>query len=103
MIEGCDVGAVDWFPRVAEELELLEVGAQSWRSDSAERLRLVATDARMLTPLDGETLAVIALELAAEEDQVALDQGLVTWRTLAANELSVLAETLRGTTTRQRG
>lgn len=95
MIEGCDVGAVEWFPRVAEELELVEAGEQSWRSDAAKRLRLIAADALMLTPTDGETLAVIALELAAEEDQAALDQGLVTWRTLAANELSELAERLR--------
>jgi hypothetical protein len=102
MIEGCDVAAVDWFPRVAEELELLEVGAQSWRSDAAERLRLVAADVQILTPADGETLALIALELAAEEDQAARDQGLVTWRTLAANELSALAETLRRESVRSR-
>lgn len=48
-----------------------------------------------MTAEDGETLAVVALELESDEDQGALDKGLVTWRSLAANELADLARVLR--------
>lgn len=88
--------AVDWFPRVAEELEMLEAGERTWRSDAADRLRAVVGDGAPLTPEDGDVLAVVALELVDEEDEGALDQGLVTWRSLAADELADLAKALRG-------
>ena len=91
----CSTVACDWFPRVAEELEMLEAGERSWRSEAAERLRAIAQESASLTADDGELLAVVALELSGEEDQAALDQGLVTWRSLAADELSELAKTLR--------
>jgi hypothetical protein len=88
--------AVDWFPRVVEELEILETGERTWRSDAAERLRAVVGDGAPLTAADGNILAVIALELVAEEDEGALNRGLITWRSLAANELADLANALRG-------
>jgi hypothetical protein len=88
------VAAGDWFPRVADELEMLEAGEPSWRTDAATRLRTLADRRQDLSPDDGELLALIALELVGEEDQAALDQGLVTWRSLAADELADLAEAL---------
>jgi hypothetical protein len=88
--------AYDWFPRVAEELELLEAGMRSWRTDAAERLRAISDRRANLTSEDGELLAVVAVELAAEEDEGALQCSLVTWRTLAADDLSALAQLLRG-------
>jgi hypothetical protein len=88
--------ALDWFPRVAEELEILEAGDRTWRSDAADRLRAVVDDGALLTPEDGDVLALVALELVGEEDEGALDQGLVTWRSLAADELADLGEALRG-------
>ncbi len=91
----CSTAAFDWFPRVAEELEMLEAGARSWRSDAADHLRALVDEHATLTAEDGDLLALVALELANEEDQAALDQGLVTWHSLAADELSVLAAALR--------
>jgi len=87
--------ASDWFPRVADELEMLEAGEPYWRSDAAERLRGLADQSLSLSAEDGDLLALVALELVGEEDQAALDQGLVTWRSLAADELADLAKTLR--------
>lgn len=93
MLEPC-VSALDWFPRVAEELRMLETAEPSWRGEAAERLDAIAQgDALSVT--DGDLLTMIALELVGEEDQIALDQGLVTWRSLAAGELSDLACALR--------
>ena len=88
-------GAEDWFPRVAAELELMEVGDRSWRREAADYLRAVAERRVTLTTQDGDLLAIVALELAGEEDQAALDQGLVTWRSLAADECAELARILR--------
>lgn len=88
--------AADWFPRVAEELELLEAGPASWRSDAANRLRSIGQGRTDLAADDGDLLALVAVELAAEEDEGALESGLVTWRTLAADELAELAQLLRG-------
>jgi hypothetical protein len=87
--------AYDWFPRVADELELLEAGPRSWRTAAAERLRAVAHCREGLRRDDGALLAVVAVELAAGEDEGALANGLVTWRTLAADELAELARSLR--------
>src|SRR3954451_7612739 len=87
--------AYDWFPRVADDLELLEAGVQSWRSEAAHCLRAVAACRRELSPADGPLLALIAAELRGEEDEGALELGLVTWRTLAADEIGALADTLR--------
>ena len=86
----------DWFPRVAEELELLEAGERSWRSDAADRLRALLEQPTELDGTDGDLLAMVALELAGEEDQAALKQGRVTWRSLAADECAGLAAALRG-------
>jgi len=91
----CRTVACDWFPRVAEELEMLEASERSWRSNAAERLRAIAEEGASLSAEDGELLAVVALEIVGEEDQAALDQGLVTWRSLAADELCELANALR--------
>ena len=88
-------GARDWFPRVADELLLLEPGIQSWRSDAAARLRALGERGAEILPGDGDLLALIAAELAADEDEGALELGLVTWRTLAADDLSALAVALR--------
>jgi hypothetical protein len=85
-----DNQALDWFPRVAEELEMLESGERTWRSDAADRLRAVVRNGAPLSAADGNVLAVIALELVAEEDEGALNRGLITWRSLAA------ANALRG-------
>jgi hypothetical protein len=87
--------AHDWFPRVADELLLLEPGVRSWRIDAATRLRALAEKEAELSPADGDLLTLVAAELAADEDEGALELGLVTWRTLAADELSALAITLR--------
>jgi hypothetical protein len=91
----CSTVAFDWFPRVADELELLEAGERSWRSDAAERLRALLEQPTELDRGDGELLAVIALELSGEEDEAAIKQGLVTWRSLAADECAELAAALR--------
>jgi hypothetical protein len=87
--------ACDWFPRVADELELLETGVGSWRVRAAERLRAVVAGDRQLTPEEGAFLALIAAALHGEEDEGALELGLVTWRTLAADEIGALAGELR--------
>jgi hypothetical protein len=98
LLNACRVKeAFDWFPRVAEELELLEAGVRSWRTGAAEHLRAVADRRADLTSEDGELLALVAVELAAEEDESALQLGLVTWRTIAADELAALARVLRDT------
>lgn len=89
------VAAFDWFPRIAEELELLEAGERSWRSNGADRLRALLIQPTDLERRDGELLAMVALELAGEEDQGAIKQGLVTWRSLAADECAELAAALR--------
>jgi antitoxin (DNA-binding transcriptional repressor) of toxin-antitoxin stability system len=91
----CSTAAFDWFPRVADELEMLEAGVRSWRSNAADLLRAVHDEHATLTAEDGDVLALVALELANEEDQAALDQGLVTWRSLAADEVSELSTALR--------
>jgi hypothetical protein len=91
----CQTAAFDWFPRIADELELLEPGEPSWRSDAADRLRALLEQPARLAERDGNLLAVVALELVGEEDQAALDAGLVTWRSLAADECAELADTLR--------
>jgi hypothetical protein len=80
---------------VADELEMFEAGERTWRSDAADRLRAVVGDGAPLAREDGDVLAVVALELVGEEDEGALDQGLVTWRSLAADELADLAKALR--------
>lgn len=87
--------AVDWFPRVAAELELLDGGAATWRQPAAERLRAVAAGGADVTPDVADLLALVAAELLGEEDEGALDRGLVTWRTLAADEIARLASALR--------
>jgi hypothetical protein len=89
------ITAFDWFPRVAEELELLEAGSRSWRSDAAMRLRALLDQPADLGRGDGDLLAVVALELSGEEDQAALKVGRVTWRSLAADECAELANALR--------
>jgi hypothetical protein len=91
----CTTAAFEWFSRVAEELELLEAGERSWRSDAADLLRAILDQRKTMTAENGELLAVVALELVGEEDRAALDHGLVTWRSLAADELSELAKSLR--------
>jgi hypothetical protein len=88
--------AYDWFPRVADDLELLEAGIRSWRGEAAHHLRAIAAGHRELSSADRPLLALIAAELRCEEDEGALELGLVTWRTLAADEISALAETLVG-------
>jgi hypothetical protein len=87
--------AYDWFPRVAAELESLEAGSLTWRSSAAMRLRLLVGQRLRLTPEDREMLALVALELVGEEDQLALERGLATWRTLAADELADAADATR--------
>lgn len=87
--------AIEWFPRVAEELGVLdEAGERSWRSEAAARLRAVVDEHLPLTREDGKMLSVVALELVGEEDEAALDHGLVTWRSLAADEFADLARIL---------
>jgi hypothetical protein len=76
------IAAIDWFPRIAEELELLEAGERSWRNDAADRLRALIDQPGEIGHSDGDLLAVVALELAGEEDQTAIRQGRVTWRSL---------------------
>jgi hypothetical protein len=88
--------AHDWFPRVADEIELLEAGTTSWRSAAADYLRAVAMGCLPLEPADGPLLAMIAAELRSEEDEGALEIGLATWRTLAADDIGALADGLRG-------
>ncbi len=95
MREVATTAAYDWFPRVADELELLDAGVRSWRSRSADRLRALACGTAEIVGEDGDLLGMVAAELAGEEDKGALDAGLVTWRTLAADELAELAIALR--------
>lgn len=96
MNSACSTGAFDWFPRVADELELLEAGERSWRTDAAERLRALLEQPAQIDRRDSDLLAVVALELSGEEDEAALQQGRVTWRSLAADECAELAAALRG-------
>jgi hypothetical protein len=91
----CNATAFDWFPRVADELELLEAGDRSWRSQAADRLRALLDQPTKLGRGDGDLLAVVALELSGEEDAAALKQGRVTWRSLAADDCAELAAALR--------
>lgn len=95
-MNGTCTAAFDWFPRVSDELELLEAGERSWRSDAADRLRALLEQPAQIDRSDGELLAVVALELSGEEDEGALKQGRVTWRSLAADECAELAAALRG-------
>jgi hypothetical protein len=90
-----NVTAFDWFPRVADELELLEAGDRSWRSQAADRLRALLDQPAKLGLGDGNLLAVVALELSGEEDAAALKLGRVTWRSLAADDCAELAAALR--------
>jgi hypothetical protein len=96
LVNGTCTAAFDWFPRVSDELELLEAGERSWRSDAADRLRALLEQPAQIDRSDGELLAVVALELSGEEDEGALKQGRVTWRSLAADECAELAAALRG-------
>jgi hypothetical protein len=92
----------------AEALLVLDVGITSWRTMAARRLCEIASSdvlcrskhdsPLVLGPRDFDLLIHASLELIAEEDHGALSRDRVTFRSVVADELALLAGRLRGAT-----
>lgn len=102
-----DADEHSWFEEVAEFLRRLDIGrGRTWRSDASERITALSRrwqksseegrEATLrLTAADGRMFAHIAFELVAEEDPRALAAERVTWRSIAADDLTAIADRVR--------
>jgi hypothetical protein len=103
-----------WLPMAARKLRRLDgAPGRSWRTVAASRLEEIAADWERqaegspcgsyvikLVETDPSLFDQVAFELVAEENPRALEQGSMTWQTLAADRLADLAVRAR---TAQRG